>query len=176
MGADVATCLGYTATRNAIRDHVDEEDKIGGGTDSVLPSIPYVDSMGRTQMINPIWINESGLYSLIFSSQLPNAKQFKHWVTSQVLPTMRRIGFDNALHMLQQENIRLQQRNSNLEMSLGLKDNEIGYIYHYIIHNPNISLQDKIASFNYDPDPDGVIGIDVNEDVYKFMNTYGIRR
>ena len=164
VGADVARCLGYSNTRDALIKHVDNEDK---------STVAIHDG---SQNRNMIIINESGLYSLILRSNMPIAKEFKHWVTSEVLPTMRKIGFDNALQMLQQENIRLQQRNGELEMSLGLKNNEIGYIYHYIIHNPNISLDDKIASFRYDPDPEGIIGIDVNEDVYKFMNAYGIRR
>lgn len=76
VGKDIAKALGYTNSRKAISDHVDGEDKIDGVT--------IRDPIGRCQ--NPILINESGLYSLILSSKLPNAKKFKRWVTSEVLP------------------------------------------------------------------------------------------
>ena len=77
VGKDVAEALGYFNTSKAIRNHVSEEDKMG--VQNVTPSV--TDSMGRTQY--PVWINESGLYSLILSSKLPSAKDFKHWVTSE---------------------------------------------------------------------------------------------
>ena len=86
VGKDVAKALGYKNTKEAIACHVDAEDKMG--SQNTTPSI--LDSMGRKQ--HPIWINESGLYSLILSSKLPAAKAFKHWVTSEVLPSIRRTG------------------------------------------------------------------------------------
>lgn len=82
VGKDVAGVLGYSNTRKAIIDHVDTEDKKDGVT--------IRDSIGRGQ--TPTFINESGLYSLILSSKLPNAKKFKRWVTSEVLPTIRKHG------------------------------------------------------------------------------------
>lgn len=82
VGKDVAEILGYANPRKAIIDHVDEEDKTDGVT--------IRDSIGREQ--NPVCINESGLYSLILSSKLPTAKKFKRWVTSEVLPAIRRHG------------------------------------------------------------------------------------
>ena len=82
VGKDVADILGYTNSRKAIFDHVDEEDKSDGVT--------IRDTMGRNQ--NPIIINESGLYSLILSSKMPQAKEFKRWVTSEVLPAIRKQG------------------------------------------------------------------------------------
>lgn len=82
VGKDIAEILGYANTRKAINDHVDEDDKTDGVT--------IRDSIGREQ--NPIVVNESGLYSLILSSKLPTAKKFKHWVTSEVLPTIRKHG------------------------------------------------------------------------------------
>lgn len=82
VGKDVAEILGYSNSRKAIGDHVDDEDKTDGVT--------IRDSIGRVQ--NPIIINESGLYSLILSSKLPTAKQFKRWVTSEVLPAIRKTG------------------------------------------------------------------------------------
>ena len=86
VGKDVAQALGYKDTKEAVACHVDAEDKMG--RQNAAPSI--TDSMGRQQ--HPIWINESGLYSLILSSKLPAARAFKRWVTSEVLPTIRRTG------------------------------------------------------------------------------------
>lgn len=86
VGKDVAVALGYSNAQKAIRDHVDYEDKMGER--NVTPSIK--DNVGRIQY--PIWINESGLYSLILSSKLPSAKRFKHWVTSEVLPSIHKHG------------------------------------------------------------------------------------
>lgn len=82
VGKDVAEILGYSNTRKALLDHVDEDDKTDGVT--------IRDSIGREQA--PVLINESGLYSLILSSKLPNAKKFKRWVTSEVLPAIRKTG------------------------------------------------------------------------------------
>jgi anti-repressor protein len=87
VGKDVAECLGYTNSKKAIRDHVDDEDKIIGER-NVTPSI--TDKLGRVQY--PVFINESGLYALIFGSKLDKAKEFKHWVTSEVLPQIRKTG------------------------------------------------------------------------------------
>lgn len=80
VGSDVAKILGYTNPQKAIRDHVDYEDKL---TEQIVLS---------GQRRNTIIINESGLYSLIFSSKLESAKRFKRWVTSEVLPTLRKTG------------------------------------------------------------------------------------
>ena len=82
VGKDIAEVLGYSNTRKAIQDHVDEDDKLDGVT--------ICDSIGRNQ--SAIAINESGLYSLIMSSKLPKAKLFKRWVTSEVLPSIRKNG------------------------------------------------------------------------------------
>lgn len=80
VGKDIAEILGYSNPRKAIGDHVDAEDKTDGVT--------IRDSIGREQ--TPIVINESGLYSLILGSKLPKAKDFKRWVTTEVLPTIRK--------------------------------------------------------------------------------------
>ena len=80
VGKDVAEALGYSAPRNAIAKHVDEEDK---GT------APIRCTAYETRAIV---INESGLYSLILSSKLPQARAFKRWVTSEVLPAIRKTG------------------------------------------------------------------------------------
>jgi anti-repressor protein len=81
VGKDVAEILGYKKARNAIAQHVDDEDK---------KEAPIQGTPGGTQSMTII--NESGLYSLILSSKMPNAKKFKHWVTSEVLPAIRKHG------------------------------------------------------------------------------------
>lgn len=80
VGKDVAEILGYTNPRKALADHVDPEDK--GVTKCYTP--------GGAQDVTTI--NESGLYSLVLSSKLPSAKKFKRWITSEVLPALRRQG------------------------------------------------------------------------------------
>ena len=82
VGKDIAEVLGYSNSRKAILDHVDDEDKIDGVT--------IRDSIGRDQAA--VVINESGLYALIFGSKMASAKRFKHWVTSEVLPQIRKNG------------------------------------------------------------------------------------
>lgn len=80
VGKDVAKALGFTNTRDAIRTHVFEEDK----------GVDLVDTLGGRQKMTIV--NESGLYALVFGSQLEDAKKFKHWVTSEVLPAIRKHG------------------------------------------------------------------------------------
>ena len=80
IGKDVATILGYERTADAIRAHVDEDDK----------GVGEIQTPGGKQKI--VIINESGLYSLVLSSKLPTAKKFKHWVTAEILPSIRRTG------------------------------------------------------------------------------------
>ena len=84
VGKDVARALGYANPRKALDDHVDLEDKLQGD------GVTIRDSMGREQ--HPTLINESGLYSLVLSSKLPGAKKFRRWVTSEVLPSIRKTG------------------------------------------------------------------------------------
>ena len=79
VGKDVALALSYTNPQKAIRDHVAEDDKT-------------VNDLFTVNGTKGILINESGLYSLILSSKLPRAKEFKHWVTSEVLPSIRKTG------------------------------------------------------------------------------------
>lgn len=80
VGKDVATALGYSNSRKALADHVQEDDK----------GVTKCDTLGGKQDLTII--NESGLYSLIFGSKLESAKRFKHWVTSDVLPSIRKHG------------------------------------------------------------------------------------
>ena len=80
VGKDVADALGFTNPRDAIKTHVFEEDK----------GVETIDTLGGKQ--NMTVISESGLYALVFGSRLDSAKRFKHWVTSEVLPSVRKTG------------------------------------------------------------------------------------
>mgnify|MGYP003299631867 CR=1 FL=1 len=85
VGIDVATALGYKRPRDAISRHVDKDDSVIRGV---------IDALGRMQ--ETILINESGMYALIFGSDLPEAKRFKRWVTHEVLPSIRKYGHYNT--------------------------------------------------------------------------------
>lgn len=119
VGKDIAVILGYERATKAIRDHVDNED---------VDEVPIQDSIGRMQ--NTPVINESGLYSLILSSKLPTAKRFKRWVTSEVLPSIRRTGrydikdsyaiddpVERAKRWIEEETIRRKQAEQIEEMT-----------------------------------------------------------
>lgn len=80
VGKDVAEILGYTNPTKALQDHVDSED------------MTFNESLKLSRQSGAWLINESGLYSLILSSKLPKAKEFKHWVTSEILPAIRKHG------------------------------------------------------------------------------------
>ena len=82
VGKDIATALGYAKPENAIATHVSDEDKTS----------TLIQGSGSNYKSKAILINESGLYALIFGSKLESAKRFKHWVTSEVLPAIRKTG------------------------------------------------------------------------------------
>lgn len=119
VGKDVASVLGYSNTPKAIRDHVDEEDKTQNESFTVN---------GTALML----INESGLYSLILKSKLPNARKFKRWVTSEVLPTIRKTGsytnvpqsFAQALRLAAD----LEEKNQMLEQQIAEYEPKISYL------------------------------------------------
>ncbi|RHE82458.1 phage antirepressor Ant [Streptococcus anginosus] len=94
IGKEVAEKLGYARGRKAVLDHVDAEDR---------DEVPFQDAIGRMQKTSII--NESGLYSLILSSKLPQAKEFKRWITTEVLPSIRKNGgyLKNQEHMSNEE-------------------------------------------------------------------------
>lgn len=106
VGKDVATALGYSNTRDALATHVSEEDKN-----------TVVISDGKRGNPNQVVINESGLYALIFGSKLESAKRFKRWVTSEVLPAIRKTGsyqkpmtVAEQIQLLAQGNIELKEK------------------------------------------------------------------
>ena len=105
VGKDIAEILGYTNPSKALLDHVDDEDKLNN--EKLL-------SLGQRGG----WlINESGLYSLILSSKLPTAKEFKRWVTSEVLPTIRKTGSYSAKSDKPSKSLEIKERNSRVRLS-----------------------------------------------------------
>lgn len=122
VGKDVATALGYSNTRDALATHVSEEDK---NTVAI--------SDGNRGNPNQTVINESGLYALIFGSKLESAKRFKHWVTSEVLPTIRKTGqyqMPNlskemqAIVLLDTRTVKMEKRLDKLEYEIPLYGSE----------------------------------------------------
>ena len=103
LGKDIADILGYTNTAKAIRGHIDEDDKL---TERIVLS-------GQNRSV--VFINESGLYSLVLLSKLPSAKRFRRWVTSEVLPSIRKNGAYIAEEKLRACNALLEDKISSLE-------------------------------------------------------------
>ena len=137
VGKDVATALGYGNSREALHKHVDDEDK---------NTVTIRDGNTRGNP-NVTVINESGLYSLVLSSKLPNAKKFKRWVTNEVLPSIRKhgaymtpktimaafekpetiIGVLTALKNEQEKNIELELKNQQLTTSVEIMQPKAEY-------------------------------------------------
>ena len=139
VGKDVAEILGYKNASKALQDHVDDEDKLNNKT--LLSLELNIGQRGG-------WlINESGLYSLILSSKLESAKRFKHWVTSEVLPAIRKHGLYAADELLQDPDLFIKalqdykkEREARLEAEkvIAVKDQQIAELkpkadYHDII-------------------------------------------
>ncbi|PKE22493.1 BRO family protein [Macrococcoides caseolyticum] len=103
VGKDVAEILGYADPSSAVSKKVDSEDKT---------TLPF-QQPGSNYQTNVTFINESGLYALIFSSKLESAKRFKRWVTSEVLPTLRKTGSYHVKPLTTQEQIQLIAKGNN---------------------------------------------------------------
>lgn len=132
VGKDVAEILGYQNASKALADHVDDEDKLNNET---------LSSLGQRGG----WlINESGLYSLILSSKLPNAKKFKRWVTSEVLPAIRKTGGYQLPEISYPQSLRLLadeiEKNKKLELENSIQAQQINEM------KPKADYCDKILS------------------------------
>ena len=111
---DVAEALGYKNTRDALHKHVERDD---------VAKCDTIDSMGRTQLAT--FINESGLYALILSSKLPTAREFKHWVTSEVLPSIRKQGGYMVAHADESDEVIMARAMLIMQATLERRDKEI---------------------------------------------------
>lgn len=149
VGKDVAEILGYSKPLNAISMHVDEDDSLKQG---------LTDSLGRKQQT--IIINESGLYSLILSSKLPNARKFKRWVTSEVLPSIRKHGMYATDDLINNPDLAIQaftalkqerEKISLLNNTIAIKDQQIAELepkasyYDVVLNSPDLISTTKIA-------------------------------
>ena len=121
VGKDLATILGYSNTRDALNKHVDSEDK---------NTVAIRDGITRGNP-NQTIVNESGMFSLILSSNLPNAKKFKRWVTSEVLPTIRKNGSyqlpqtpEGQIRLLLESSVHTDERLTNVEEDIDLLKNK----------------------------------------------------
>lgn len=114
VGKDLTDILGYSNSRKALKDHVDKEDQqILTSRNVTLKNIPNRGLTG---------VNESGMFSLVLSSQLPTAKKFKRWVTSEVLPAIRKTGSyqlpqtpEGQIRLLLESNVHMDERITNAE-------------------------------------------------------------
>ena len=148
VGKDIAEILGYKDTNNALKQHVDPEDKIMG-RQNATPS--FIDSLGRKQY--PSMVNESGLYDLIFGSHLPSAKRFKRWVTSEVLPSIRKHGLYAAEDLIGNPDLLVQvaqnlkkEREINTALMIELEQHEpILDYYHEILQSRGTMTITQIA-------------------------------
>ena len=168
VGKDVADILGYTDTAKAIRVHVDEEDK----------GVDEMDTPGGKQ--KTVFINESGLYSLILSSKLPTAKRFKRWVTSEVLPTIRKHGVYAVDEVLKDPDILItalqalkaeREANRNLHEQVAIKTQQIAEL------QPKASYYDLVLSC-HDALPISIIAKDYGwsaKKMNKFLHEQGVQ-
>lgn len=122
VGKDVAEILGYSNPRDALAKRVDDEDK----------GVAKCDTLGGKQDLT--MINESGLYSLILSSKMPNAKKFKHWVTADVLPAIRKTGMYATEELLENPDLAIQaftalklerEKNKKLNTTVKVQEQQI---------------------------------------------------
>jgi len=145
VGKDVAEILGYKDTKSAIIDHVDDDDKMIVNQKK-FQKIASESKGGETpppKFDSPrglMFINESGLYSLILSSKLPKAKEFKRWVTSEVLPSIRKYGYYD---------IHKQEKNSAFRFAIyeGNGEGEIGQMYRLEVNGEPVVTTAQLAKF-----------------------------
>ena len=145
VGKDVAQALGYSNARDAIKNHVDDEDK----------GVANCDTLGGKQEMTVI--NESGLYSLVLSSKLPTAKKFKHWVTAEILPSIRKHGaymtpetIEKALtspdFLIQLATKLKEEKEKNIQLSAKIEQDKPKVEYHdNVINTGNLITMTNIA-------------------------------
>lgn len=122
-GKDIAEALGYSNASKAVINHIDGEDKMT----EVVAYSPNGNTVGKL-----VFINESGLYSLILSSKLPSAKKFKRWITAEVLPAIRKTGSysmamtdEEKIQLIAKGNIKLNERIDKVEAQILTLENDV---------------------------------------------------
>lgn len=131
VGKDIAEALGYEKPRNAIATHVHEDDK----------TTALIQGAGSNYKSNAVLINESGMYALIFGSKLEKAKEFKHWVTSEVLPSIRKTGGYNSQQSDEYKQKRLEVMMINAKARLMKEQNKR---IELMIKNPEYTPADEV--------------------------------
>ena len=169
VGKDVADILGYSNTRDALSKHVDNEDKNTVAIHDGIQGNP-----------NQVVINESGLYSLILSSKLPTAKRFKRWVTSEVLPSIRKHGVYAVDEVLKDPDILItalqalkaeREANRSLHEQVAIKTQQIAEL------QPKASYYDLVLSCR-DTLPISIIAKDYGwsaKKMNKFLHEQGVQ-
>ncbi|MBU6716507.1 ORF6C domain-containing protein [Staphylococcus aureus] len=145
VGSDIAKILGYQKPQNAIATHVDLEDK----------TTTLIQGTGSNYKSNAVIINESGLYSLIFSSKLENAKRFKRWVTSEVLPTLRKTGAyqtkplttSEQIQLIAQGNTELDERVTKIEETYPIMHGEAKHIQRLVAQKVAEIVRNKFNGY-----------------------------
>lgn len=173
VGKDITDILGYTNPSKALADHVDEEDKLNN------------DSLSSLGQRGGWLINESGLYSLILSSKMPNAKKFKHWVTAEVLPAIRKHGMYAIDEILENPDLAIaaltqlkeeRERRKHLECQMLIQRQQIAEMqtkasyYDLILQNKNTVPITQIAK-DY-----GMSGRKFNELLHELGVQYKFRK
>lgn len=165
VGKDIAKALGFSNTRDAISTHVFDEDR----------GVETIDTLGGKQ--NMTVVNESGLYALVFGSRLESAKRFKHWVTSEVLPTIRKTGgyrkpmsTAEQIKLLALGNTELNERVANVEEEIDSLKNDMplyGCEIDDIKNHVNRKVVNVLGGKTSEAYRDGSIRSSVFKDIYR---------
>ncbi|WP_029376917.1 BRO family protein [Staphylococcus xylosus] len=145
VGKDIAEVLGYKKPENAISTHVDSEDK----------TTTLIQGTGTNYKSNAVIINESGLYSLIFSSKLDSAKRFKRWVTSEVLPELRKTGIyqtkplttSEQIQLIAKGNTELDERITNIEETYPIMHGQAKHIQQLVARKVAEIVRNKFNGY-----------------------------